>query len=251
MPSIAYAEDFTIRTYEIDNRKQATVPALVRLMQEAAMQNVIRMKLSVWDLEPHAISWVLMRKHLWIDRLPRLGEKIRIRTSPTGFERLFTYRDYLVFDEAGKRLAGSSSTWLLMNTQTRRMARIPDFILAHRENMPPPEEWLPRPADRLPAPQNVSKRRSFTVNWHDLDFNLHLNNTLYIQWLLEATDDDLLQNGRLRELEVHYRAEALWHDRITAEAGHESADVLRHRLVREEDGKELAIGRTTWVMGDE
>ena len=250
MSPLTYSETFTIRTYEIDNRKRATVPALVRLMQEAAMQNVIQMKMSVWDLEPHRISWVLMRKHLWIDRLPRQGEKIRIQTSPTGFERLFTFRDYLVFDEQGNRLAGSSSTWLLIDTETRRITRIPDFILARLTAMPPPEEWLPRPADRLPSAESIRQRRSFTVNWHDLDFNQHLNNTLYIQWLLEAADDAILQNHQLRELEVHYRAEALWHDHLTAEAGQASTNVLLHRLVREEDGKELAIGRTRWKAGE-
>ena len=68
-PQLIKTEPFTIRTYEIDNRKQATVPALVKLMHEAAMQNVIDLKLSVWDLEPHQISWVLMRKNLIIHQI--------------------------------------------------------------------------------------------------------------------------------------------------------------------------------------
>ncbi|MCB0622180.1 MAG: hypothetical protein KDC41_26495, partial [Saprospiraceae bacterium] len=60
--------EYQIRTYEIDSRKQATVTALVKLMHETAMQNVIDMKLSVWDLEPRQISWVLMKKYVNIDR---------------------------------------------------------------------------------------------------------------------------------------------------------------------------------------
>ena len=68
-PIVHYTE-YTIRTYDIDSRKQATLPALIRLMQEAAMEQVIQLGISVWDLEAHNISWVLMRKHLKLVRMP-------------------------------------------------------------------------------------------------------------------------------------------------------------------------------------
>ena len=38
---LIYEGQFTIRTYEIDPSKKSTVAALINLMQEAAMQNVI------------------------------------------------------------------------------------------------------------------------------------------------------------------------------------------------------------------
>jgi acyl-ACP thioesterase len=94
IPPFGYQEDFCVRTFEIDSTKSATLPAIVQLMQEAAMQNVIDIKLSIWDLEPHKISWVVMRKNMTINRLPVLGEKIQILTYPAGFEKFFTYRDF-------------------------------------------------------------------------------------------------------------------------------------------------------------
>lgn len=246
VPPIGYQSNYEVRTYEIDSRKRMTIPALARLMQEAAMQNVIELKLSVWDLEPHCLSWVLMRKQLQVSRLPVLGERILVTTYPAGFERLFTYRDYRVLSEQGELLAASSSTWLLMDTQSRSMAPIPEHILAFRDKMPPPEECLPRPGGRLPRFEEAHSAKNFEVNWHDLDFNEHLNNTLYIQWLLEPLPRERLEGGRLRRLDINYRAECHWQDQVRAEVQHLEGQQYLHRLVRAEDGKELAVARTEW-----
>lgn len=245
---LGYEENFTIRTYEIDNRKLATPAALIRLMQEAAMQNVLKLQLSVWDLEPHGISWVLMRLYLRINRLPKLGEQIRIQTYPAGFEKVLTHRDYKVFSADGELLAYSSSTWLLMDTHTRRMTRIPDFIMQFQEQMPPESTFLPRAADKLPKFEHCDRRKTYEVNWHDLDFNMHLNNTLYIQWMLETVEDGILQNGYLSELDIIFRMEGLWKEVIQSELQQLSEDTFLHRLLRASDGKELATMQTKWLL---
>jgi len=243
---LQHAEPFIIRTYEIDHRKRATVPAMVRLMHEAAMQNVLHLQLSVWDLEPQRISWVLMRKSMHFERLPVLGERITVLTNPAGFERLFTYRDYRVFDEAGNLIAWSASTWLLMDTEQRRMRPIPPAILEFNEQMPAPEDCLPRPATKIPKMEKPEKAQNYEVNFFDLDFNNHLNNTLYIKWMLEALPDELLENGHLRQLSIEYRAECRWKERVVAETQQIDARTCLHRLRLEQEGKELAAARSEW-----
>lgn len=244
--AIGYQHHYEVRTYEIDSRKRMTIPALARLMQEAAMQNVIELRLSVWDLEPHHLSWVLMRKQLQVCRMPVLGERMLVTTYPAGFERMFTYRDYKVLGEDEELLAASSSTWLLMDTRSRRMAPIPEHILAFQEKMPPPGQCLPRPEGKLPRFGQASHSKNFEVNWHDLDFNLHLNNTLYIQWMLEPLPGEVLEKGQLLQLDINYRAECQWQDQVRAEVQLLEKGSYLHRLVRADDGKELALARTVW-----
>lgn len=237
---------YTIRTYEIDSKKQATLPALVKLMHESAMQHVIKLGVSVWDLEPHHISWVLMRQQLSVFRLPRLGEQIKIETYPSGYERLFTYRDYKVYDTAGELIAHSSSTWVLMNTVQRSLARFPGFILDMLQLAPAPELCLPRPSGQLPKMDKTDHSLDFVVRWHDLDYNDHLNNMYYLQWMLEALPDDLLISGRLRAFDIQYRAEAQWKDQVRAEVQHLPNGHMLHRLLRPDDGKELALALSEW-----
>ena len=245
VPEIGQLEEFTIRTYEIDRNKDCTVPSLIKLMHEAAMQNVLRIKLSVWDLEPQGITWVLMRKYLKIKRLPRLGERVQILTHPAGFEKFFTYRDYRIYDSEQNLIAQSSSTWLLMDTIKRRMTRMPNNILSYNEQMPSLENCLERPSrEKLVAFERVDYAKAFTVGWYDLDFNEHLNNVFYTQWMLEAFPEEHLRERQLNEFKIEYRVEAQLNDQIVSEIQKLDEDVFLHRL-RCGD-KELAVAQSEW-----
>ena len=245
--ALMHQEGFTVRTYEIDSNKLMTPPAMLNLMHEAAMQNVLNLNVSVWDLEPHQISWVLMRMDLKVKRLPRLGEKIKVCTYPSGFEKFFTYRDYLVYDEAGERIAHSSSTWVLMDTVARKLRRIPSFILNFE--MPEAENCLPRIRHKLPAFGEITQSEEFVVHWYDLDFNQHLNNVSFIKWLLQTIDKDLLNKGALMELDIAYRSECRWKDRVRSELCQIDTNLFLHRLVNVDDGRELAVAQTRWHLG--
>lgn len=245
---LSYNLPYTVQTYDIDKRRRMTVAALVKQMQEAAMQNVMEMKVSVWDMEADHLSWVLLKKKLRINRLPMIGERIRFYTCPTGFQKVFTFRDYKVFDENDELIAYSSSSWLLLDTQTRRMKRIPPHILAFEKDMPPLSEQLVRPDFKIPVLTQIDHSTNFRVNWHDLDFNGHLNNVYYLQWMMESLPDDLLENGTLKAFDIQYKVESNWKDQTLCESQQLENGQFIHRLVHEETGKELAVGRSEWEM---
>ncbi len=123
-----YRQSYTVGAFDIDAYKRMTAPALLRVLNEVAMQHVLALKLSVWDLEPHKIAWVLLRLEIRIHRLPELGEQLSIHTQPSGFERVFTYRDYRVTDAEGKLIVEAATTWVLFNIENRRPTRIPSWI---------------------------------------------------------------------------------------------------------------------------
>lgn len=244
--NFVHQETFRIRTYEINQQKIISIPAFVRLMQEAAMQHVIALQLSVWDLEPLHLAWVLIRKHIQIERYPVLGEQIRIQTHPSGFEKILTHRDYRIFDLNDQQIATASSSWLLMNTEERKMARIPTTFLQFNDLLPNLSTFLPRPVAKLPAIEKIDYTKSFSVQWHQLDFNLHLNNTFYLQWMLENLPQEILSNSTLEKMDLIYRAECYWQDIVIAETQIITPSLFLHRLYRKADGQELALGRSVW-----
>ncbi|HMQ47759.1 MAG TPA: thioesterase [Saprospiraceae bacterium] len=247
---LSYENYYHIRTYEIDNHKRLTIPALMRLMQETTMQHVIRLRLSVWDLEKQHLSWVLMRKQIVVQQMPILGQHIRIQTYPAGIEKLFTYRDYKVFDEKGDLVVYATSTWMLMDTENRRMVNTTEVLRHYLDLMPPSNACLPKfEGGKLAILPNYEHHCGFQVNWHDLDFNLHLNNTCYAQWMLDALPGEHLNSQPLQRMDIYYRKECVLKEELTSQAGWESPGVCQHRLVRLRDGVEVAAGRSYWVGG--
>ncbi len=245
-PPVKFRGAFTIRTYEVDQNKRATIPAIIQLMHEAAMQNVIQLKLSVWDLEEQHLSWVLMRKNTVFHRLPDLGETIYIETYPAGFERLITYRDYKVFDAKNKLIAQTSSAWLLMDTQQRKMVRIPEYL--YDFELPKLEDCLPRPVFRVPKFKESHFTNHYKVNWFDLDFNGHLSNVNYVKWLVETMEEEGLVKGTLTKLSIAYKQECVWKEQVIAETQKIDKTSFLHRLKRAADGKELALAHSTWMV---
>ena len=245
-PNFYFKEKFSIRSLEVDQNQQLTIPSLIKLMQETAMQNVIGMNVSYWDLVKENVSWVLMRMFIKINELPVMNQKVNVFTHPSGFERFFTYRDFKIYDEEKKILAQASSTWLLLNTAERKMSKLPQFILDYE--MPEEDQCLPRRKNKLPKFERIDKQLNFRVNWYDLDFNTHLNNVLYIQWMLEVLDMPYLQHGKLLEIDILFRAESTWNDEITAELQQLDEHYFLHRLVRKSDQKELAKATSLWQL---
>ena len=248
MVKARHTEQYTIRAYAVDQSKKISVPALAQLMHETAMQHVLDLKLSVWDLEPLHLAWVLTNIHIDIYRRPLLNEKITIRTNPSGFERVRTYRDYRVYDEQDQLIASAVSTWFLMDTKSRRLARVPDEVRATVEGaIQQIDEFLPR--TKAPKIEDTSSgyARQFQVNYHDLDFNMHLNNIYYAKWLLDALPLDFLKHHELRSLNLTYKLECLLDDLVISQAATSGESSFGHRLVK--DGKEVAVGASTWVRG--
>jgi acyl-ACP thioesterase len=246
-PIAPYAErvGFAVGAYAIDARKRLTVPALIRFMQEAAMINVIRIKLSVWDLEQYAVSWVLLYMYVDIYRLPVLGEQLEILTFPAGMDRLYTYRDFKVFDADGTLVAQASSTWLLMDTQRRRPTRLPQLILDAEPYLPAAGHRLPPPDFKLDPPAELAgDPLTFRTGYHDLDFNEHLNNVRYVPWMLESLPVELLSEGELRRMELQYIQEVLYGQTLQSVRSAAADGAYVHELRRGEQA--VARMRTYW-----
>lgn len=126
------------------------------------------------------------------------------------------------------------------------MANPPDFVLAFNERMPPREQCLPRISGQLEKLKATDYQEDYTVHWHDLDFNQHLNNTLYIQWMLDPVPAAVLAERQLTFLDIEYRAEGQLADALQSEVQEIEPGAYCHRIFRPADGKVLANAYTRW-----
>jgi len=119
-----------------------------------------------------------------------------------------------------------------MDTQKRRMTRIPDFILNYEP--PTDQPFLPRPLNKLPNLESPFEvKTNWKVNWHDLDFNEHLSNISYIKWMVETMEDDYLRNSQLQQMDIFFRAESLWKEEVAGLIQTVGEQRFRHRLITE------------------
>ncbi|WP_197493965.1 acyl-[acyl-carrier-protein] thioesterase [Lewinella sp. 4G2] len=223
-----------------------TVPYLVRLLQEAAMRNTVRLKISSPELmEAEGLSWILRQQRITIQRWPRMNEAIDILTAPTGFARgLLTYRDFHVLDANDQPIISTVSEWLLMDVGSRKLRPIPDRILALQSDLAPAAAHLERPKIKLHNPTVVDNSTTTKVSYGMLDFNGHLTNPVFPELMLEPLGDTFLSNRKATEITIFFQAEARYGDELTAEIGAGRDGGTAHCLKRGEET--LARMLTKW-----
>ena len=123
---------YRIRTSDVDIRKNYKAFAFMSMAQEMANWHASRIGFGYADLIKDNISWVVSRMRVKYLEAPKWEDGIQFTTWHKGPDGVFSLRDFEVADEEGKRtLIQATSSWLLIDTATRRMLR-PDHVLGEK-----------------------------------------------------------------------------------------------------------------------
>lgn len=225
-----------------------TLPSLCAFLQEAARRSAAAMGAGVERLAADGLAWVLQRLKIEVAAYPRLGESLWVTTWPRRFDRLVALRDFEVRHEGLERLAVATSRWVVVDLNTRRVVRLPDFI----RQIPVPDRRpaLEIEAADLPSVAQAEVERRLHVRRSDLDNVRHVNNTRYIDWALEAVPDDCFELCWPARFEVVFRRESVYGDSVLSRAQRRGPGEFVHALARLEGGEELARALSRWEPRD-
>lgn len=239
------SENHRVRVSEIDAFKQATLPALINLMQEVAWNNSANLKYSVYDLMQHGVTWVVYRMQVHIYRYPSQQELLSVRSWPSGMDRLYTYRDYDIKDEAGEVIVRATSAWLVMDIKKRELVSVPGFI---REGLDFSQDYERLELDRTKLKPVSSSQSNYQteVGLFHMDVNGHVNNAYYFQWLLETVRNKLTEGNRVNYIDIMFKGESKVRDIIKASTEKISANQYLHQIFNQGTNNELIRAQTKW-----
>ncbi len=249
MADLLYRKEFPVHSYELDFDGLARPVALLNFLQDAAGDHAAHLGWSVTDLLKKNMTWVLSRYHVRVDRFPGWGEKITVLTWPSGRHGYFALRDFEVSDGQGNTVLVGTTSWMILDLGRKQALKIDDILPS---NVLVDRRALADEFPALPVLDRPEKELSFSVETGHLDLNRHVNNSVYIQWALEAAPDEVLMRRRPVELEVSYRAEAFYGDKVLSRAaavpgGPGPGPVFLHQIANAATGAELTRLRTRWA----
>jgi acyl-ACP thioesterase len=246
MTELVYHKEYTVHTYETDARGLARPVALLNYLQDSAGYHAGRLGLSVIDLGKRNMTWVLSRYHVLIHRYPALGAQLEVVTWPSGKRGYFALRDFEASDGGGPVLSATSS-WMAIGLEKKQAVKVDDVV---GPGYAVEKRALDDPFVSLPVLSARESEVRFRVEMGHLDWNRHVNNAVYVQWALEGVPPDVSMSLRPMELEVSYRAEALYGDEVLSVAQQvpegESGTAFLHQILNAATGTELARLRTRW-----
>ncbi len=202
---------YTICDIHLDCFDRVKPSVLLYFAQDVAGKHA-RLLGADWDtLNRKNLFWAIIRHHIQINRLPVSGETIILETWPMPTTRVAYPRATVAYDQEGNVLFRTAAVWVLMNTLTRSMVLpgksgvVVDGIVCGGE--------LALPGSLTPAVLENQVRRK--VSYAELDRNLHMNNTRYLDWVDDLLSSDFHKDHPARGITVCYLSEALEGQELT------------------------------------
>jgi len=247
-------EHFRVRSYEVDPDGQLRIVVLARMLQEAAAHHAQLLGKDFEERESGALFWVISRLRFRIDRYPRRGDEFKIRTWPVGTMRLLAIREFAMLDESGV-MGQVSSAWLAVDGSSGRPVR-PETIVG---------DWHVTPSEfesdlsRLSPLGEMEAGDPRTVQYHDIDQNRHVNNTAYLEWMIDAVaarrrtlrggfgDSTMsaIEIGPIHELSIDFMKELTVGEEYCCRVA-DGDGVTECDIIRAADAEPICRARMTW-----
>ena len=203
---IRFEQKFTIPCYDTDASWRLKPSSFMDLAQEAAGQHAVYLGFGYDDLIATNTAWILSRVHVEFVDAPKWRENITLRTWHKGLNRLFFLRDFILTDDEGRERVKATTSWLVLNLETRRLVRDPKLM---EEGTVCLDNVIEPPADKVVMPKDAEPQyvMDHHVAYSDVDMNGHTNNAMYMQWAMDAVDYDIASTRPVKWFTINFNHE--------------------------------------------
>lgn len=182
-----FRQDICIPCYQTDGKTLLKPASFMDLAQEIAYWAAQELGFGYDTLHIHHTAWVLSRMHIRFCKPVEWREQVRLYTWHKGACGLFYLRDFELRNASGETSIAATSSWVVIDEQTRRMVRPEDMAqtlettggTGHALEEPAPRLALPRGTEAQPAGEH-------TVVYSDVDIIGHTNNARYVVWAMDC-----------------------------------------------------------------
>lgn len=201
-----YIWNYTIPCYDTDAAWRLKPVAFMNLAQEAAGCHAVHLGFGYDDLIVKNTAWILSRIHIEFVDTPKWRDEVTLTTWHKGLNRLFFLRDFIMTDKDGRERVKATTSWLVLNLETRRLVRDPELL---EEGTVCHENVIETPADKVVMPKDVGAEHvmTHTVAYSDVDMNGHTNNAMYMHWAMDAVDYEIASSNAVKELTINFNHE--------------------------------------------
>jgi len=215
-----WSENYKITSYQVDFQEKIKPTNLMQLFQEAAGNHAQHLGAGYTTLVEEKLFWALSRIRVEVQQLPLWGDEIRIETWPRSLVGPFFRRDFIFYNHQDEPICKGVSGWLLVNSETMRPQRAERLTI----EMPFNEgksafETFP---DRL---NGVADNLIFSkkILYNEIDVNNHVNNTRYLDWVMDCFDSAFYRSHQLKGFTLEFLGEMHWGDEVELMSGQDGA----------------------------
>lgn len=198
-----YKRVFTVEASDIDPNYELKLSSIFRMMQDAATGAINELNMGVERTRKQNMMWVITRYSVEIYKSLFNLHKVTVITYP-GKDMLFIYpRFFELRDENDEVIVRASSTWCVLDRDTRKVVSKPFKEIKLEGEHLDGEISLPRKVE-ISSLNHIEDR---IVRYSDIDLNGHLNNTKYIEYIVDLHSLDFYKKHLIKKFDINYEHE--------------------------------------------
>jgi medium-chain acyl-[acyl-carrier-protein] hydrolase len=208
-----WSEDIKVKVHETDFNGNLKLSSIFNYFQEAAGNHASDLDVGFSQLKEKNLFWVLSRIKIVIERFPKWGEQLQIETWPKGIDKLFALRDFRFTDKENKPIISGTSGWLLVDRLNQKLHRIEELgIYVPEDNKM--KHAIAENLDKIKPVEGGSVSLNHKVTVNDIDILQHVNNSRYIEWIMDCYNIEYISAKSIKSIQVNYLDETKFDDEV-------------------------------------
>ncbi|MBR1658238.1 MAG: hypothetical protein IJ697_07210 [Synergistaceae bacterium] len=208
---------------------------LIDYFQDTASMAVEPIEGTASELAQRGYAWVLSRYEIdFTGKMPSIDEYFDITTFHDPSHGYNTLRIFKVTSK-GNLIIHAKSSWFLVDIKAGRVVK----ALAHLPEIMTDAEEINPDFREIPDFEEVTGAVKVPVTYHALDYNSHVNNAVYFEWLFDALPDEV-QRKDLKSISASFRSGLKLGEDAVLEFN-AGEDITNFRLIKNSVKKPSAI----------
>ncbi|MCK5782007.1 MAG: hypothetical protein KAH10_05420 [Flavobacteriales bacterium] len=205
-----YLKDWRVEFNDCYSNGKISYVTLSRYLQDTAGYHAEEGGFGINEMVANKQSWVLTRFALEIDKLPRLGEIVRVRTWISFVKGAFSNREYEIFI-GDKQIARATSSWTVINFLKRK---VENLKIETKDISFTTDIATEKSAERIHLDSDFKEIFNLQVRFSALDMVQHVSNLKYLDWTFDNVDHTKVLKSKLKKITVNYIKELNLDDEV-------------------------------------
>lgn len=203
-----FENEFYIKFREINNNYKLSNKGLLSFLEDVAGMHSDEVGYGLKTINKTNLTWLLLNWKVRVFSRPNYGDTVKVKTWARDTVKIYTYRDFEVYNSNNELIAIASSKWVLLDIKTMNLLKIPKNLM---------DEYKPEivkvfkdepELNKITPPASYNSCFSYVVQRKDIDFNRHMHNTTYLDLAYEVLPEDVYKNADISNVEIMYKKEA-------------------------------------------
>lgn len=214
-----YTQTLSIPCYQTDFRSMLSPGCFMEIAQDTCEPHSRLLGIGHDELIAYRVVWVLTRMHFRFHKPVYWRDRVSITTWHKGLEAAQYLRDFTMVNEAGECVVDATSSWVMINIDTREFVRRSPIEC---DDTVCKDNAIEKSCERLRAPRDIEPQYAYThrIAFSDLDKNVHTNNAKYLLWSMNAIPEEVTMKQLVKDVKINFNHETRLNEMIALRRYH-------------------------------